>query len=267
MPHCVIAAASSAGHEIFVAALEDYSPTRGHNPETESFGIAEFGRMTKTFKKKKCTHVCFAGNVRRPDFNALRPDFKGLKRLPGAIKAARYGDDNLLQYVMKAYAEEGFEIISPQELCADIVLQTGAIGAFGLEPKHRNDAEKACRIALDIGALDIGQAAVVADGLVLAVEAQEGTDVMLERVGNLSVNIRGDARSRMGVLAKMLKPGQDDRIDLPTIGPRTVELAARAGLAGIVAEAGNAFVLSPEKVAALADDAGMFVVGIPPRGA
>lgn len=265
LPQCVVSAVIEAGHPLFVAALEGYEPPRGHNPDTESFGIAEFGRMTKTFRRHDCTHVCFAGHVERPDFQALKPDLKGLKKLPGAIKAARLGDDNLLQYVMAAYEDEGFVVISPQELCKDSLLPAGAITTKALTQSHRDDAEKACRIALNIGELDIGQGAVVCDGLVLAVEAQEGTDRMLERVANLSPNLIGTTSQRRGVLAKMLKPGQDDRIDLPTIGPRTIELAGKAGLAGIVCEAGKAFIMSKDKAVSLADELGLFVVGLPPK--
>jgi DUF1009 family protein len=100
---------------------------------------------------------------------------------------------------------------------------------------------------------------------VLAVEAQEGTDRMLERVANLSPNLIGTANQRRGVLAKMLKPGHDDRIDLPTLGPRTIELAGKAGLAGIVCEAGKAFIMSKDKAVSLADELGLFVVGLPPK--
>jgi len=128
---------------------------------------------------------------------------------------------------------------------------------------HRDDALKACEIAREIGRLDIGQAAVVALGLTLAVEAQEGTDEMLARVLELPEHLRGTEHERCGVLAKLIKPAQDTRVDLPTIGPETVRRVAKAGLAGIVAEAGQAFILERDEVINLADAAGIFIVGIP----
>ena len=123
--------------------------------------------------------------------------------------------------------------------------------------------KKACKVARAIGELDIGQGAIVCRGLVLAVEAQEGTDEMLRRVGRLPQEIRGNPSEREGVLAKMVKPGQETRVDLPTIGPETIRLAAAAGLAGIAAEGGQAFVMDKEKVIKMANEAGLFVLGLP----
>lgn len=146
----------------------------------------------------------------------------------------------------------------------DLMLNEGVIGAVAMSDDHRNDALKACETAAAIGALDIGQGAVVARGVVLAVEAQEGTDAMLERLIDLPTELRGTLQARVGVLAKLIKPTQDIRVDLPTIGPETVRLAAAAGLAGIVAEAGGAFVIDREETIAHADMAGLFIAGLPP---
>ena len=132
---------------------------------------------------------------------------------------------------------------------------------------HKEDAKTACEIASKIGALDIGQCAVVCQGVVLAVEAQEGTDAMLKRVADLPSDIRGSASERKGVLAKMVKPTQETRVDLPTIGPATIENAAAAGLAGIVAEGGRAFIIDKDEVITLADAAGLFIAGLPPSRA
>jgi DUF1009 family protein len=109
---------------------------------------------------------------------------------------------------------------------------------------------------------DIGQAVVVSDARVLAVEAAEGTDQMLDRIAQLRRNGRIAAASRRGVLVKMAKRGQDRRIDLPSIGPRTVEGAARAGLAGIAAVAGSTIVAEPDRTAAAADRERLFVIGV-----
>lgn len=262
LPHHVIEGARAAGHDLHVIALAG-SVEASSFDGADQYGIAEFGRHTKTFKKQGCTHVCFAGNVERPDFKKLKPDWKGLKRLPGAIKAASQGDDGLLTYVVGEFEKAGFEIISPQDLCAHLLLTEGHLGTVKMSPEHRGDVLKACEIASAIGGLDIGQAAIVCEGLVLAVEAQEGTDAMLKRVAVLPEAIKGQAEARRGVLAKMVKPGQESRVDLPTIGLKTIENASRAGLAGIVAEAGHAFVLDKAEVIAKADAEGIFILGIP----
>jgi DUF1009 family protein len=138
------------------------------------------------------------------------------------------------------------------------------LGRVAPKPNHSADIARALEVARAIGALNVGQGAVCCDGLVLAVEAQEGTDAMLRRVAELPETVRGTVTRPRGVLAKACKPGQDVRVDMPTIGVATVQRCARAGLAGIVGEAGALLVLEREAVAALADELGMFVVGVPP---
>ncbi len=264
LPKAVITAARQDGYDIFVAHL---GKVIDMDVEGANFSLGEFGKITKAFKKTNVTHVCFAGNVARPDFKKLRPDFKTLTKLPGAIKAAKDGDDALLKYVVQTFEDDGFAVIAPQDLCSSLLMPDGALGAHSLTKGHRDDAEKAMKTAMAIGELDIGQGAIICRGLVLAVEAQEGTDAMLRRVADLPLDIRGSSDSRAGVLAKMLKPCQEERVDLPTIGPETIKLAAEAGLAGIIVESGNAFVLDKEAVVSAADAAKMFVVGLPPSEA
>ena len=262
LPIHVVQAASEEGIDVSVIGLEGYASSADYK-DIHFFRIAEFGRIVKFLKKSKCTHVCFAGLVTRPDFKTLKPDLKAMLHMPGAIKAAQQGDDALMRYLLELFEKEGFEIISPQSLCQSLVVPEGVLGAVKISGSHAQDARKACEIASKIGALDIGQGAVVNRGVVLAVEAQEGTDAMLERLLSLPAELRGTAEARSGVLAKMVKPGQEMRVDLPTIGPMTVENAAKAGLAGIVVEGGRAFVIDRAKVIQLADAAGIFVAGLP----
>ncbi len=266
LPYYVCSGALEAGYDVFVAAIDGYALPSDFDQSSDSFRLGEFGRLTKRFREENCTHVCLAGQIDRPDFKALKPDFKTLTKLPGAMKAARRGDDSLLSYVVETFEAEGFDIISPQDLCQGLLLEEGHLGDIKLSAEHRDDTERALKTALEMGRLDIGQGAVVAQGLVLAVEAQEGTDAMLSRVAGLPMNIRGSEEARAGVLAKMVKPGQEERVDLPTIGPRTVELAQVAGLAGIAAVAGRCFVIDKNKVQELADQYGLFVIGLPPSG-
>lgn len=263
LPLAVIQGCQSAGHEIHVIALTGTPVDLPDDILVSTIDAAKLGKITRTLKKAECSHICFAGNIERPDFKALKPDFKGLRRLPGVITAARHGDDALLSYLLSSFESDGFEIIAPQELCAHVLMPDGHLGTVIMSPAHRLDSEKACRIARQIGTLDIGQAAVICDGLVLAVEAQEGTDAMLQRLIDLPETIRGTPEARRGVLAKMVKPGQETRVDLPTIGLRTVELAAAAGLAGIVTEGGRSFVFSREELVKASDAAGIFVAGLP----
>lgn len=225
--------------------------------------IGQLGRTIDIFKTASCTHICMAGLVKRPDFAQIKPDGKALVKLPGIIRAATQGDDALLRHMMGLFEAEGFEIISPQIMCADLLLQEGVLGAVPFGKVHRDDALQACTIAREIGRLDIGQAAIVARGLTLCAEAQEGTDAMLARAATLPAHLRGTPQSRCGVLAKLIKPAQDSRVDMPVIGPETVRGADKAGLAGIVAGAGEAFILDRENVIKLADQAGIFIAGLP----
>ena len=134
-------------------------------------------------------------------------------------------------------------------------------------PLFAAEAARALHVAREIGRLDVGQGAVVCDGLVLAVEAQEGTDAMLARVSTLPEAIRGRPDEPRGVLAKAPMPIQETRIDLPTIGLGTIQRAAQAGLAGVAGEVGRLLVLDREAVIAMADELGIFVVGVEPPNA
>lgn len=232
-------------------------------PDAERLRLGQFGKMVRRLKAAGCTHVCFAGIVKRPDFKRLKPDLKAMRHLAGTIRAAGQGDDALMQHVLGLFEQEGFKIISPQDVCADLMLTEGVIGSVPLTDEHRNDALEACKIAAAMGALDVGQGAVVARGVTLAVEAQEGTDEMLVRLLHLPPELRGTPDMRVGVLAKLVKAKQDIRVDLPTLGPDTVRHAAAAGLAGIVAEAGGAFVIEREETIRLANEAGLFIAGLP----
>jgi DUF1009 family protein len=250
------------GRPYFVVRLRGFADAALEAHPGDVAGIAEIGRIVKLTRDAGCEALCFAGLVRRPDFSALKPDLRGLAWLPGAVLAARNGDEALLRFLMGEFEKEGFAIEGAHEVRGDLALTLGPLGALAPQDDHAVDIAKALAIAGAIGGLDIGQAAVVCDGLVLAVEAQEGTDAMLRRVAELPAELRGAPGRRKGVLAKLAKPIQDDRIDLPTIGVATIEGAARAGLAGVAGVAGKMLVVDRAAVASAADAAGLFVVGV-----
>jgi DUF1009 family protein len=145
-----------------------------------------------------------------------------------------------------------------------LVADEGVLGQVAPSPEHRADIEQAFKIVHALGGLDVGQAAVVCEGLALAVEAAEGTDAMLSRIGNLRESLRGTADKKRGVLAKALKPTQDAKTDMPVVGVETVRNAHAAFLAGIAVEAGAALILDKQAVAAEADRLGLFLVGVKP---
>ena len=263
LPLALAAKCEAAGRPVFVLRLTGFADAELARFEGAPCGLAELGRAFKLLRSAGCDAVCFAGAVSRPDFAALRPDLRGLALLPSAIAAARKGDDALLRAVLGAFEAEGFRIEGAHEVDAALTVGAGALGRHAPREEDRADLLQALRIARALGALDIGQGAVVCAGLVLAVEAQEGTDAMLRRCAELPPALRGAAGARRGVLAKAPKPIQERRVDLPAVGVATVKAAAAAGLAGVAVEAGGALVLDREATAAAADAAGLFVWGEP----
>ncbi len=262
LPVRVAARCEAEARELFVVRLKGFASDTLARFEGIESGLGEFGRTLAALNGAGCREVCFAGTVNRPDFSQLRPDLKGATVLPGLIKAATRGDDALLRQVLSVFEAEGFTIVGADDLLGGDTLGEGALGRIRPRADQLDDIAKALQVARVAGEMDIGQGAVVCRGLVLAVEAQEGTDAMLERVAALPEALRGRDGARAGVLVKAPKPVQDRRVDLPVIGVRTLENAARAGLAGIAGEAGGLIVIEPEAVREAADRLGLFVAGV-----
>jgi hypothetical protein len=253
-----------SGRPLFVVRLKGFAGADLAPYAGAEVGLAELGKCVRALKRAGCGSICLAGNVARPDFSSLVPDLKGLMLLPKVIATARKGDDALLRLLVGEFEKAGFAVQGAHEVMEDLSLQVGPLGTYVPTPDEMADARKALEVARAIGRLDIGQAAVVAHGLVLAVEAQEGTDALLARVAELPAHLRGRPGAGAGVLAKAPKPIQETRVDLPTIGLATVQGVARAGLAGIVGEAGRLLVLDREAVIGLADELGVFILGVEP---
>ena len=247
LPVEIATACQQAGRPLFVVRLKGFAGVELAGFPGADIGIAELGKCMRALQGAGCESICFAGQVNRPDFAALRPDVRGLKALPGLIAAARHGDDGLLRALLQEFEKEGFRIEGADEALGDLRLPLGVLGRISPEPRHHADIARALHVAREMGRMDIGQGTVVCEGLVLAVEAQEGTDAL------------------RGVLAKAPKPIQETRVDLPTIGLATIQRAARAGLAGVVGEAGRLLVLDRSALIEMADDLGLFVLGVDPE--
>ena len=261
LPAAVAARCDAEGRPVFLIRLAGFAdPHLASWPGVE-FGMAQIGAILKALKAEACTTVCLAGIVNRPDFKTLKPDFKGATLLPGIVAAASKGDDALLRKILSVFEAEGFAVEGADDILGGEMLAAGALGAVSPTPEQLADLKKALYVAEKSGELDIGQGAVVCDGLVLAVEAQEGTDAMLSRVAGLPADLRGSAGDRKGALGKAPKPIQDLRVDMPVIGPRTVEMAAAAGLAGIGGVAGRLILIDRTAIIAAADRLGLFVWG------
>ena len=262
LPRRVAEQARRSGRDPFVVGLKGFV----EQALLADFGgpelsVGELGRLIQLMKKEGCEEMVFAGSLKRPDFASLKLDLKGVQSLPKILAAAKKGDDALLRSVMDIFADAGFRIIGAEEVLDDLRVVAGPLGAISPTAEHWPDIRRAAEVAKVSGSLEIGQGAISCAGLILAVEAQEGTDRMLARIPELAPEIRGTPDARRGVLVKRPKPQQEMRIDLPTIGVTTVAGAARAGLAGIAVQAGAALVVDREAVAAAADAAGIFIYG------
>lgn len=261
LPLSVAARCEAEGRPVFLVRLAGFAdPHLARYPGVDA-GLAEIGKVLSALKKAGCDAVCFAGTVNRPDFKTLKPDFKGATLLPGIVAAATKGDDALLRKILSVFEGEGYAIEGADDILGGETLPEGALGALAPTPEQLADLKKALYVAEKAGELDIGQGAVVCDGLVLAVEAQEGTDAMLVRVAGLPADLRGSDGHRKGALGKAPKPIQDLRVDMPVMGARTVEMAAAAGLAGVGGVAGKLIVIDRDGVIEAADRLGLYVWG------
>ena len=264
LPLSVAARCEAEGRPVFVVRLAGFAdPHLARYPGVDA-GMAEIGRVLSALKKAGCDAVCFAGTVSRPDFRSLKPDLKGMTLLPGIIAEAAKGDDALLRKILSVFESDGYAIEGADDILGGETMPAGALGAITPTPQQMRDLRKALHVAEKAGELDIGQGAVVCDGLVLAVEAQEGTDAMLARVAGLPADLRGSAADRKGALGKAPKPIQDLRVDMPVMGSRTIELAAAAGLAGVGGVAGKLILIDHPAIVEAADRLGLFVWGETP---
>ncbi len=225
-----------------------------------TLGLSDVIQLFTVLSNEQVKAVCMCGYVKRPDFTALDANRVG-GGLASIQQASRGGDDKLLRQVAGVIEAQGYTIEGAHEANPDLLIGGGLQAGPHPTPEQMEDAHEAMRVATAIGALDIGQAAVVAGKVTLAVEAQEGTQAMLARVATLPQTQRGTADARKGTLAKVAKPIQDLRLDMPAIGIQTVEDVAAAGLAGIVGRAGNLLILDKPAVFARAEALGIFIHG------
>jgi DUF1009 family protein len=259
VPLQLAAAARAAGRDVFVVVIESWAKPAdyAHLPHVV-IRLGAVGEAIELLRARGVRQLVMCGTARRPSFLSIRPD-AGMARLLVKIgRAAWQGDDGLLKAVVRVLEEEGFEILPAQAILRGVLPEAGQLGALAPEPQAMEDIRRGVAVVRALGAVDVGQGAVVQQGLVLGVEAIEGTDALLARCASLRRDGPG------GVLVKLVKPGQDRRVDLPTVGPETVAGAISAGLSGIAIEAGGTILVDRGATIAAADAAGLFLVAIRP---
>ncbi len=260
LPGQVAAAAQAAGRAVFMLGLEGFADPAVLAPYPHQFArISAAGRILSALRAHHCRDLVLIGTVRRPSLLGLRPNARDARILARIGRAAFAGDDGLLAAVIRVLGEEGFRVLGAHEILDQALAPAGLLTRARPDGLAMADLARAVAVARALGAVDVGQGCVVQQGIVLAVEAAEGTDAMLSRCGPLARPGPG------GVLVKLVKPGQDRRADLPTIGLGTMRAAAAAGLRGVAFEAGGAILAERDATVAVADIAGLFLLGLSPN--
>lgn len=256
LPGRVIEACRSENRSVLVVALKSITdPALTDGVEHLWIRLGTSGGLPKKLHEAGAQELCMVGRFRRPSLTELMPDWRTLSTLV-RIGFAAAGDDALMRAIRNEFEAQGIRIVSVQDVISGLVAAAGALTKREPDAQARADIDRGIEVAQAIGRVDVGQGAVVQQGVVLALEAAEGTDAMLSRCAALRRDGLG------GVLVKTKKPQQDDRLDLPVIGVSTVEAAAAAGLRGIAVEAGGALIIDRDEVSATADRLGLFVVGV-----
>ncbi len=217
-------------------------------------------RLAQTLRDENVTDIVMIGKVRRPSLHELRPDAFTLKKLL-QVGFAMLGDDGLLRAVTRLVEAEGFRVVGIQDVTQEFLLPTGQLSAAAPTEQDWHDIRRGAAVARQLGLADTGQSVIVQQGMVLGVEAIEGTDALIARCGALKREGGG------GVLVKLCKPQQDKRLDLPSIGAGTIAALRAAGLAGVAAEAGKSLCFDRAQAVSDADAAGLFLLGFVPDDA
>ncbi len=263
LPLEIAQAARRMGHGVFIVALRGSADSRLFTdfPSVE-LRIGQLGAMLDTLQTRQITRVAMVGALTRPALSDLRPDAGMLRRLPRIIQAYRGGDDHLLSRVIAIFEDCGLTVMDLREIAPDLVAPQTTLSRTAPRERAIGDARSGFRLLDTIAPFDVGQAVIAINGRIVAIEGAEGTDGLLDRVAAMRSSGRlRDARGK-GVLVKAAKPGQDMRIDLPTIGPVTIAGCARAGLAGIAVRAGEVLLTDRQKMIEEADAAGLFLTGM-----
>ena len=256
-PQALVQACRSSGRPFFVICLEGQAaPDFAADAPHAWIGLGAFGGLKKLCEKEQIQEIVMIGSVRRPSVSEVRPDWLGVKVL-ARVGLSSLGDDGLLRAIGKVIEEEcGVRLIGAHDVFGGILTPSGVLTKMSPDAQAEADVVRGLEVARMLGQLDVGQSVLVQGGLVLGVEAIEGTDALIARGGAIRRAGAG------GVLVKIAKPQQDERYDLPTVGPQTIENLAAAGFVGVAIEAGRSLLLDRDKTLETANKAGLFILGI-----
>jgi DUF1009 family protein len=259
IPVAVCEAAAAKGIEVFVVALKGQASQEITRFPHRWVRLGEIGGLLNALRDAKCRDIVIVGGLKRPDIWRAGMDFGFIWHLPTILSLTRGGDDTLLQRVVRFFETQGFGVRGAHEIAPALLAPSGPCGVHKPKDEHQGDIARGLAVLDALGPFDVGQSVVVERGHILAVEAAEGTDEMLKRCAGLH---QWGRHGRAGVLIKAPKVGQELRVDMPVIGPRTIENAANAGLAGIAVASGEVMIADQAEMISLADRNEIFVTGV-----
>lgn len=257
LPERLVEACQQQRRPFFVLAIEGQGDAqRFSGVPCSAVRLGATGRAFDLLRQAGAEEIVFSGTFHRPSLASLRPDGRMLRmfaRFGGRLLSA----DRLMSTLIEVCeGEEGFRVVAPESVLGELLAAEGPLGTRKPSEEEWQDIAHGIEVATTIGRLDVGQAVVIYRGIVLGVEAVEGTDALIRRCATLRVEPSG------GVLVKIRKPQQQGRADPPVVGPTTVAVAGENGLVGIAVEAGGTLILDRQAAVAAADAAGLFVVGV-----
>jgi UDP-2,3-diacylglucosamine hydrolase len=265
MPFAIADSLAARGIAVVILALKGAcDPAAVARFRHHWISVGQLGKAARLLRSEGCREVMFIGSLARPSLSEIRLDWGALRAMGGVVAAFRGGDDHLLSGIGRIFERDGFRMIGIREAAPDLLMPKGCVTRATPDAAATADIARGREVLAALSPFDIGQATVVIDGHVVAVEDIEGTDGLLARIARLRNEGRFRAKPGYGVLVKMAKSGQDLRYDLPTVGPRTVEGVGSARLAGIAVAAGTTIAAEPQAMIASADKAGLFIMGIDP---
>ncbi|MDD7970107.1 LpxI family protein [Roseinatronobacter alkalisoli] len=257
LPQLLAERLQSAGESPLLAEMEGFeSQCAGFGP-VERFRLERLVPFLDRLQDQGVTRAVFAGAVHRPRLDPSLIDPATVQLLPRIMAAMQQGDDGTLREVIALMGEWGIDVVGAQDICPELLADAGVLGDVQPSSQDKQDAMRGFRVLQVMGAADVGQGCVVARGQCLAMEALPGTDVMLAHLADLRA--QGVELPAGGVFCKAPKPDQDRRIDLPALGPDTVDAVHRAGLRGIAFDAGGVLLIDRDQMLAQANALGVFL--------
>lgn len=257
LPEILAYACEEKGIEPFIVFIEGYSnPDICEGREFVKLRLGQIARMIPVLKSHKINDLCLIGSISRPSISDMKPDLKTMALLARIGLDGALGDDGLLKAIKRELTHEGFTVHGAHEFIDDILTKQGVYGSIKPCNDDWIDINRGVEILNVTGCLDIGQSVIVQEGIVLGIEAIEGTDKLIERCKYLKRSGRG------GVLVKMSKQGQEEKLDMPVIGTETIENCINAGLSGIALQSQKTMIVDRDEVTKLADSHKLFVIGV-----